>query len=254
MNPMAFMNGFASATVDVGAKLHSFSRVKKWERNGSHKLITDSGSITANKVVVATNGYTDESLHPSFANRMMPVLSNIIVTREMSEDEFKLQNYKTLNPICNSREILYYYRRMPSNRMLFGTRGDTYGDEKSAERMQEFMTKKFRGVFPNWDKVDIDHYWRGTVVMTRDFVPAFGALEEDKSVYFSYGYQANGNNTTVYCGKKLAEMIYESNSGETNISKVYQGLSPKIPFGFLRLWYLRLYLWYANLTLSLIHI
>ena len=114
--------------------------------------------------------------------------------------------------------------------------------------MQEFMTKKFRGVFPNWDNIDIDHYWRGTVVMTRDFVPAFGALEEDKSVYFSYGYQANGNNTTVYCGKKLAEMIYESNSGETNISKVYQGLSPKIPFGFLRLWYLRLYLWYANLT------
>ena len=25
MNPMAFMNGFASATVDAGAKLHSFS-------------------------------------------------------------------------------------------------------------------------------------------------------------------------------------------------------------------------------------
>ena len=248
MNPMAFMNGFASATVDVGAKLHSFSRVKKWERNGSHKLITDSGSITANKVVVATNGYTDESLHPSFANRMMPVLSNIIVTREMSEDEFKLQNYKTLNPICNSREILYYYRRMPSNRMLFGTRGDTYGDEKSAERMQDLMIKKFRGVFPNWENIDIDHYWRGTVVMTSDFVPAFGALEEDKSVYFSYGYQANGNNTTVYCGKKLAEMIYESNSGETNISKVYQGLSPKIPFGFLRLWYLRIYLWYSNFT------
>ena len=61
--------------------------------------------LLTNKVVVATNGYTDESLHPSFANRMMPVLSNIIVTREMSDDEFKLQNYKTLNPICNSREI-----------------------------------------------------------------------------------------------------------------------------------------------------
>ena len=41
-------------------------------------------------------------IHPSFANRMVPVLSNIIVTREMSEDEFKMQNYKTLNPICNS--------------------------------------------------------------------------------------------------------------------------------------------------------
>ncbi len=248
MNPMAFLNGLANATVDAGAQLHSHSRVKKWERNGKHKLITEEGSLTCDKVVVATNGYTDESLHPSFANRMVPVLSNIIVTREMSEDEFKMQNYKTLNPICNSREILYYYRRMPSNRMLFGTRGDTFGDEKSALKMRGIMTNQFRGVFPNWNDIDIEYYWRGTVVMNRDLVPAFGNLENDKSVFFSYGYHANGNNTTVYCGKKLAEMIYESNSGETNISKVYQGLSPKIPFGFLRLWYLRIYLWYSNFT------
>ena len=248
MNPMAFLNGFANATVDAGAKLHSHSRVKKWERNGKHKLITEEGSITCDKVVVATNGYTDESLHPSFANRMVPVLSNIIVTREMSEDEFKMQNYKTLNPICNSREILYYYRRMPSNRMLFGTRGDTFGDDKSALKMRSMMTKQFQGVFPNWNDIDVEYYWRGTVVMNRDLVPAFGSLENDKSVFFSYGYHANGNNSTVYCGKKLAEMIYESNSGETNISKVYQGLSPKIPFAFLRLWYLRIYLWYSRFT------
>ena len=248
MNPMAFLNGFANATVDAGAQLHSHSRVKKWERNGKHKLITEEGSLTCDKVVVATNGYTDESLHPSFANRMVPVLSNIIVTREMSEDEFKMQNYKTLNPICNSREILYYYRRMPSNRMLFGTRGDTFGDDKSALKMRSMMTKQFQGVFPNWNNIDVEYYWRGTVVMNRDLVPAFGSLENDKSVFFSYGYHANGNNSTVYCGKKLAEMIYESNSGETNISKVYQGLSPKIPFAFLRLWYLRIYLWYSKFT------
>ena len=248
MNPMAFMNGFANAAIDAGAKLHAHSRVKKWERNGKHKLITEEGSMTCDKVVVATNGYTDESLHSSFANRMVPVLSNIIVTREMSEDEFKMQNYRTLNPICNSREILYYYRKLPSNRMLFGTRGDTYGDEESALKMRHSMIDQFRGVFPNWNDIDIEHYWRGTVVMTRDLVPAFGSLKDDKSVFFSYGYQANGNNTTVYCGKKLAEMIYESNSGETNISKVYQGLSPKIPFGFLRLWYLRIYLWYSRFT------
>ena len=248
MNPMAFLNGFANATVDAGAQLHSHSRVKKWERNGKHKLITEEGSLTCDKVVVATNGYTDESLHPSFANRMVPVLSNIIVTREMSEDEFQMQNYKTLNPICNSREILYYYRRMPSNRMLFGTRGDTFGDDKSALKMRSIMTKQFQGVFPNWNDIDVEYYWRGTVVMNRDLVPAFGSLENDKSVFFSYGYHANGNNSTVYCGKKLAEMIYESNSGETNISKVYQGLSPKIPFAFLRLWYLRIYLWYSRFT------
>ena len=135
---------------------------------------------------------------------------------------------------------------MPSNRMLFGTRGDTYGDEQSANKMKDFMTSKFRGVFPEWNNIDISHYWRGTIVMNRDLTPAFGNLEDDKSVYFSYGYSANGNNTTIYCGKKLAEMMCESNSGATNISSIYRGLSPKIPFPFLRLWYLRLYLWYSG--------
>ena len=95
---------------------------------------------------------------------------------------------------------------MPSNRMLFGTRGDTFGDDKSALKMRSMMTKQFQGVFPNWNDIDVEYYWRGTVVMNRDLVPAFGSLENDKSVFFSYGYHANGNNSTVYCGKKLAEM------------------------------------------------
>ena len=245
MNPMKFLAGFANAAHEAGAKIHSYSNVIKWEKSdGFHKLITKEGSIKAKKVVMATNGYTDESLNKSFANRMMPVLSNIIVTREMTEDEFSLQNYKTLTPICNSREILYYYRRMPNNRMLFGTRGDTYGDKASAIKMQSLMTKSFRGVFPFWNEIDISHYWRGTVVMTRDFTPSVGSLDDDPSVYFSYGYSANGNNTTVYCGKKLSELICASNSGEVNLPAVYKGLSPKIPFSFLRLWYLRIVLAY----------
>jgi glycine/D-amino acid oxidase-like deaminating enzyme len=245
MNPMKFLSGFANAANEAGAKLHAHSNVIKWEKSeGMHKLITRDGSLRAKKVVMATNGYTDESLNKNFAKRILPVLSNIIVTREMTEDEFNFQNYKTLTPICNSREILYYYRRMPNNRMLFGTRGDTYGDSKSAEKMKHYMTQCFRGVFPEWDSIDISHYWRGTIVYTRDFTPSVGNLDDDPSVYFSYGYSANGNNTTVYCGKKVAELICSSNSGEVNLPAVYKGLSPKFPFAFLRLWYLRFMLSY----------
>ncbi len=245
MNPMAFLSGFANAAHNYGAKLHARSNVIKWEKHeGVHKLITKEGSLKAKKVVMATNGYTDESLHKSFAKRIMPVLSNIIITREMSDEEFDLQNYKTLIPICNSREILYYYRRMPSNRMLFGTRGDTFGDEKSALKMKEYMTKCFRGVFPHWSDIDIEYYWRGTIVYTRDWTPSVGSLEDDPSVYFSYGYSANGNNTTVYCGKKLSELICASNSGEVNLPAIYKGLSPKFPFASMRLWGLRFMLSY----------
>ena len=94
------------------------------------------------------------------------------------------------------------------------------------------MTKCFRGVFPHWNDIDIEYYWRGTIVYTRDWTPSVGSLEDDPSVYFSYGYSANGNNTTVYCGKKLSELIFASNSGEVNLPAIYKGLSPKFPFAF----------------------
>ena len=71
MNPMKFLSGFANAAHEAGAKLHAYSNVIKWEKSeGVHKLITRDGSLKAKKVVMATNGYTDESLNKSFAKRI----------------------------------------------------------------------------------------------------------------------------------------------------------------------------------------
>jgi len=47
-----------------------------WRREGSeHVLVTPRGAVRARSVVMATNGYTPEDLHPFFRGRVLPTTS-----------------------------------------------------------------------------------------------------------------------------------------------------------------------------------
>ena len=94
-------------------------------------LRTKEGSVNTKKVVVATNGFYQEGLVPQMNSRILPVISNIIVTRKLTKNEIDLHNFKTFSPIANTKNLLYYYRKLKDNRILFGTRGDFIGSDQS---------------------------------------------------------------------------------------------------------------------------
>src|SRR5262245_30700972 len=59
LNPLVFARGLARAAVDRGAHLHGLSEVRDWRREGGlQRLVTARGSVSAARVIVATNGYT----------------------------------------------------------------------------------------------------------------------------------------------------------------------------------------------------
>ena len=97
------------------------------KKNNSYILRTSEGSVNTKKIVVATNGFYQEGLVPQMNSRILPVISNIIVTRKLTKDEINLHNFRTYSPIMNTKKSLYYYRKLPDNRILFGTRGDFIG-------------------------------------------------------------------------------------------------------------------------------
>ena len=55
------------------------------KENGAYILRTKEGSIRSKKIVVATNGFYQEGLIPEMNSRILPVISNIIVTRPLTE-------------------------------------------------------------------------------------------------------------------------------------------------------------------------
>jgi glycine/D-amino acid oxidase-like deaminating enzyme len=56
-------------------------------RGGVHHLRTPGGTVRARAVGFCTGGYTSNGLHPSLDNKIMPILSNSLVTRLTQRDE-----------------------------------------------------------------------------------------------------------------------------------------------------------------------
>ena len=245
INPLKFLLGLVSEAKKAGVKIYQKSKVSKIEKRfDKFKVIVNDHIITANKIVMATNGFYKDDLFPDLNNTILPVISNIIITRPLTDDELKSHNFVTHNPILNIRNLLFYYRLLKDKRFLFGARGDLTGSEESSLKKSKKMEEQMKKVFPNWKDVQIDYHWRGLVAVTTKFTPSIGKLEDE--IYYSFGYQANGVNTAPWSGNELAKLIV-SNSKELNISKLYKGLPNKIPFPKLRLFYLRLYLIYYSL-------
>ena len=245
INPLKFLLGLANQAKNAGVRIYQKSKVTKVEKNLSKfNIIVNDHIITANKVVMATNGFYKDDLFPNLNNMILPVISNIIVTRPLTKEEINSYNFVTNNPILNIRNLLFYYRLLKDNRFLFGARGDLIGSEKSSLEKSKKMEKQMKKIFPNWKNVKIEYHWRGLVAVTSKFTPSIGKLDDE--IYYSFGYQANGVNTAPWSGNELAKLIV-SNSKELNISKFYQGLPKKFTFPKFRLLYLKLALIYYRL-------
>jgi len=246
INPLKFLIGLGEQAQKSGVKIYQKSKVDKIEKHsGKFNIIANDHIVTTNKIVMATNGFYQDDLFPKLNNMILPVISNIIITKPLTNEEVRSHNFVTNNPILNIRNLLFYYRLLKDNRFLFGARGDLIGSEKSSINKSREMEKQMKKVFPNWNNVEIEYHWRGLVAVTSKFTPSIGKIDNDE-IYYSFGYQANGVNTAPWSGNELAKLIV-SNSKELKISKLYKGLPKKFPFPKLRLLYLKLYLIFCSI-------
>lgn len=239
LHPLRYCRGLANAAIRRGARLHEHSEVLSWEKSedGSHRISTAGGTLSARKVIFSTNGFMPEGLRPEFYARTLPVISAIIVTRPLSEVEKSEHSWVTEHPAFNSRRVLNYYRLLPDNRFLFGGRGHTTGHVEGEAETYRRLEAMFRHLWPRWSNVDIEYGWQGLICMTGSLLPSVGQLTDDPSVFFGYGYHGNGVNTATWTGKQLADWIGSGSAPQ--LPEVMKGMGRKYPLARLRLKYLQ---------------
>ena len=192
INPLKFVNGIAEYAISKKLKIYQNTLITKIEKNsGEYFLHSKEGNIKTKKIVVATNGFYQEGLIPEMNGKILPVISNIIVTRKLSDDELNLHNFKTYAPLANSKNLLYYYRKLPDNRILFGTRGDIEGSNQSNQMMAKKMETFLKRIFPKWEDVNIEYNWRGLIALSQKLTPSVGKIE-DEEIYYGFGYNGVG--------------------------------------------------------------
>jgi glycine/D-amino acid oxidase-like deaminating enzyme len=208
LNPRKYIGGLAQAAEQAGAALFHDSPVVGIERSAAgFFLTTPNGTMTADKVIIATNGYSSENLPPWFAGRYMPTQSSIIVTRPMTQSELGAQGWTSGQASYDTKNLLHYFRLMPDNRMLFGVRGGLMSNAGSEARATVRARADFDKMFPAWRDIETPHAWSGMVCIARNRMPFVGEVPQTPGMFASLCYHGNGVAMASYSGALLADLV-----------------------------------------------
>jgi len=200
-----FVKGLGESAVRAGAEIHEKAGVESFHRLGGtrHELVTSRGRIRADKVLVATSGYTTRPFRWQQV-RIAPVGSFIIVTEPLGKEVCD-QLLPTGRVAADSKNLLYYFRITPDHRLLFGGRArfamaGPRSDQKSGRILRDAMVS----VFPQLANAKVDYCWGGLVDMSMDRLVHAG---EQDGLFYSVGYSGHGVQMATYMGKQMADYM-----------------------------------------------
>lgn len=208
LNPAKYHAGLARTAQARGARLFGQTpAVSITQSGGTWRIATPTGTITAGKVILATNGYSSEDIPDWLRARYIPVQSTIIVTRPITESEQLRQGWTSLQMCYDSRILLHYFRLMPDGRFLFGMRGGLRATAGAEAALARKIRADFHRLFPEWRDVDITHEWSGLLCLMRTLTPFAGPVPDHPGLFAAMGYHGNGVAMGSYLGAQLADTV-----------------------------------------------
>lgn len=202
LHPALYYKGLLDAARKRGVLICAQAPVNKIERMGTQwRLATGRGEVTADSVMIATNGYTGD-VTPRLKRRLVPIASHIIATEELDPD-LAASLIPKGRAVSDTRRVLCYYRISPDGkRMIFGGRArfTPVTPEVSAPILHSFMTERF----PQLKQVRVTHAWTGNVAFSLDAVPHMGT---DEGMHYALACNGSGVAMMTYLGWATARKI-----------------------------------------------
>lgn len=219
LHPLNLALGQAAAFESLGGVIHEHSPVTAIEHGAPVILKTASGTVRADRVVMAGNAYMS-GVMPELEGKSMPCGTQIITTEPLGDElaQALLPNGMAVED-CNY--LLDYYRLTRDNRLLYGG-GVNYGNEGPAD-IEAVIRPKMLKTFPQLKEVKVDYAWSGNFLMTLNRLPQFGVINDN--VYYAQGYSGHGVTCTHLAGRLISEVM----TGRDERFDAFAGL-PHQPF------------------------
>ncbi|MBN9618279.1 MAG: FAD-dependent oxidoreductase, partial [Actinobacteria bacterium] len=176
-----------------------------------HAVSTPHGTVRAQYVVRATEGYTSQL--PGVRRALAPVYSLIIATEPLPDstwDEIGLRERETFTDL---RHLIVYGQRSADGRLVFGGRGAPYHFGSRIDPAYDRVPSVFAALqetvvdlFPVLRDTQVTHRWGGPLGIARDWHASVG-LDLDTGLAWAGGYVGDGVSTTNLAGRTLADLI-----------------------------------------------
>lgn len=202
LHPALYYKGLLDACRARGVPVCARAGVQRINRrDNGWQVVTARGSVAADEVVIATNGYTGD-ITPELKRRVVPLASHIIATEELPPN-LAASLIPKRRTLADTRRVLCYYRMSPDGkRMIFGGRArfTPVTPQQSAPILHRFMTDRF----PQLRGTRITHAWTGNIAFTLDALPHMGRQD---GMHYLLGCNGSGVAMMTYLGWQTARKI-----------------------------------------------
>lgn len=218
LHPLRYALGLARAAGTAGVRIHERSAVRDITAGLPATVHTDAGSVKAEHVILACNGYLG-GLNRRVAARVMPINNFIIATEALGARMAQVLPRDVA--VADSRFVVNYFRRSSDGRLLFGG-GESYGYRFPAD-IAATVRKPMRRIFPALADVKIDYAWGGTLGITMKRLPYL--MRSGPNILSASGYSGHGVGTATHAGQLMAHAIEGQTGGFDTLAAL-----PTTPF------------------------
>ncbi len=202
IQPLAFARGLARAAAAAGARLFVRSPVTGLARRGAGwRLDCGTGQLLADKVVLATNAYSD-ALWPRLRRSIVPVRGYQIATAPLG-DNLRAAILPGNQAMSDSRGALHFFHYDRDGRLVTGGAFALWHDAEARGRAH--CGRLLARVFPQFAEPTFEYYWDGRMAMTPERLPRLHELAP--GVVAAIGFSGRGVATTVSIGRVLADWL-----------------------------------------------
>jgi glycine/D-amino acid oxidase-like deaminating enzyme len=208
IHPARLVRGLARAVERRGVRLYEQAAVTQIFPG---RVVTESGTVKAQVVVRATEGFTAQL--PGHRRDVAPVYSLMVATEPLGADTWDRIGLAGFPTFSDHRHLIIYGQRTADGRLAFGGRGAPYHFGSSIkpeydrkERVFEALRRTLVDLFPPVSGAEFTHAWGGPLGVPRDWTASV-RFDRSSGLASAGGYVGDGVSTTNLAGRTLAHLI-----------------------------------------------
>ncbi|MEV7398772.1 FAD-binding oxidoreductase [Aeromicrobium sp. NPDC092404] len=225
LDPARLAWGLAAAAESAGVRIIEHTPVTRLKESGNHvDLVTAAGTITAERVALATNAF------PRLLKRLrfhtVPVYDYVLMTEPLTEEQLASIGWRNRQGMADSGNQFHYYRITADNRILWGGYDAIYHlgrriRPKHEHRPQTYATlaANFFATFPQLEGLTFSHHWGGVIDTCTRFCAFFGTAHDGRVAYAT-GYTGLGVGASRFGANVVLDLLSGEETERTRLEMV----------------------------------
>jgi glycine/D-amino acid oxidase-like deaminating enzyme len=222
IHPTRLVRGLARVVEARGVAIYEETEAVRVEPG---RVVTTRGTVTAENVVVATEGYT--SRLPGRGRDLIPIYSLMVATEPLDRSIWDAIGLADRETFSDKRHLRIYGQRTADGRIAFGGRGAPYRfgsrirpEYERNEAVHSMLRRVLLELVPALPReVRFTHAWGGNLGVPRDWYPSI-RFDRETRIGFAGGYVGDGVALANVAGRALADLISGTESELTELPLV----------------------------------